>query len=243
MPYAEIITLPYPLLLHPKTRHLLGIDLKGHVVIVDEAHNLGDAIAGLFSLEVTHNQCLKSLEQLKFYLEKFGKLLRIDNKVMIQRLVLVIKRLSQFLQTSKQDNQEISISTIMTEGGLDQINLNPIIEYMWKSKLAEKVDGYVKFKNDSVPEEQRSKLGRPVLSLIHNFLVTMMNPSKEGRFFVKVDSGQVRLVYLLLDQSDVFRSVIDDARAVILAGGTMSPVDITKLISRWRTWLLIYFHM
>jgi len=35
----QLVTLPYNLLLHKTSREALGIDLKNHVVIVDEAHS------------------------------------------------------------------------------------------------------------------------------------------------------------------------------------------------------------
>ena len=35
----QLVTLPYNLLLHKTSREVLGIDLRGHVIIVDEAHS------------------------------------------------------------------------------------------------------------------------------------------------------------------------------------------------------------
>ncbi|EOO03167.1 putative dna repair helicase protein [Phaeoacremonium minimum UCRPA7] len=47
IPGAEIITLPYPLLLQKSARDALGIKLEGNVVIIDEAHNIMDAVANV----------------------------------------------------------------------------------------------------------------------------------------------------------------------------------------------------
>jgi Rad3-related DNA helicase len=52
----QIVTLPYPLLLQRSAREALGLSLKNHVVIIDEAHNLMDAIAGIYSVSVTLDQ-------------------------------------------------------------------------------------------------------------------------------------------------------------------------------------------
>src|SRR5581483_1132032 len=41
---AEIVVLPYNILLHKQTRLSFGIDLKESVVIIDEAHNLCETI-------------------------------------------------------------------------------------------------------------------------------------------------------------------------------------------------------
>ena len=48
----KIVTLPYPLLLQKSAREALGLSLKNHVVIIDEAHNLMDAIAGIHSQSI-----------------------------------------------------------------------------------------------------------------------------------------------------------------------------------------------
>jgi hypothetical protein len=53
LPGAQLVGLPYAMLLHERTRQSLGIDLKGHVVIVDEAHNLVDALAALHSVTLS----------------------------------------------------------------------------------------------------------------------------------------------------------------------------------------------
>ena len=61
---------------------------------------------------------------------------------------------------------------------------------------------------------------------IQSFFNVLTNPAREGRFFYTTTSNaqDTKLKYLLLDPSEHFREVVEDARAVILAGGTMSPV-------------------
>ncbi len=40
LPMSEVVTMPYSMLVQESTRDSIGIDLKGNVVIIDEAHNL-----------------------------------------------------------------------------------------------------------------------------------------------------------------------------------------------------------
>lgn len=44
------------MLLHKATRESLGVDLKGNIVVIDEAHNLVDAINEMYSTQLTLNQ-------------------------------------------------------------------------------------------------------------------------------------------------------------------------------------------
>ena len=53
---AQLVVLPYNLLLHKSTREACGIKLNGNVVIIDEAHNLIDTISSVYSVEITGSQ-------------------------------------------------------------------------------------------------------------------------------------------------------------------------------------------
>jgi len=95
---AEIVTLPYPLLLQKSAREALGLSLKGHVVIIDEAHNLMDAIAGIEGVEVSLKQLKRARSQLGVYFQKFRNRLKGKNRVYIAQVVRVIDSLSSYLE-------------------------------------------------------------------------------------------------------------------------------------------------
>lgn len=44
------------MLLHKDTRESLGIELQGNIVILDEAHNIIDAINNMYSVELNQIQ-------------------------------------------------------------------------------------------------------------------------------------------------------------------------------------------
>lgn len=57
---AQLIVVPYQILIHNATRKASGIKLKDSVVIIDEAHNLVDTIGNIHSVEVgTQNFLIK----------------------------------------------------------------------------------------------------------------------------------------------------------------------------------------
>ena len=57
----QVVALPYNTLLHRQTREACGIRLAGHVVIVDEAHNLADTISSVHSRAITGQQVRATL--------------------------------------------------------------------------------------------------------------------------------------------------------------------------------------
>jgi chromosome transmission fidelity protein 1 len=118
---AEIVTLPYPLLLQKSAREALGISLKGHVVIIDEAHNLMDAISGIHGVEVSLRQLKRARAQLGVYLQKFRNKLKGKNRVYIAQVVRVIDSLSGYLEgrlilpVSVQLNYQEEVAHILAE--------------------------------------------------------------------------------------------------------------------------------
>ena len=95
---AEIVTLPYPLLLQKSAREALGLSLRGHVVIIDEAHNLMDAISGIHSVQISLKQLRGARAQLGVYLQRFRNRLKGKNRVYIAQVIRVIDSLKGYLE-------------------------------------------------------------------------------------------------------------------------------------------------
>jgi chromosome transmission fidelity protein 1 len=262
---AEIVTLPYPLLLQKSAREALGLCLKGHVVIIDEAHNLMDAIAGIEGVEVNLKQLKRARTQLAVYLQKFRNRLKGMNRVYVAQVVRVIDSLAGYLEgrlalpvsgTSPICEQRANGQKQIADGivdekellsgkGVDQINLFKLIKYLQESKLARKVESYAVHAPSSSttnPTSESSKSvsssqqesSTPVLHHVSSLLSALTHPSKEGRLFftkepststISPETQNITLKFLLLDPSTSFQTIVTEARAVILAGGTMSPMS------------------
>ncbi|KAK4548814.1 hypothetical protein LTR36_008587 [Oleoguttula mirabilis] len=231
---AEMVTLPYPLLLQKSARDALGISLKGHVVVIDEAHNLMNAIEGIYSTQISETQLKLARASLIMYLQKFRNRLKGSNRVYVTQVVRIVDSLLLFtssLGAAAGPSGTLEPSQLLTGKAVDQVNLSKLVRYLNDSKLARKVEGYA----STVPAAQngvgetartaRTTSEVPTLTHVQNFLVTLMNPSAEGRFFWSKEDKTTTVQYMLLDPSEHFRDIVQDARAVILAGGTMSPMD------------------
>ncbi|EKD18760.1 putative ATP-dependent RNA helicase chl1 [Drepanopeziza brunnea f. sp. 'multigermtubi' MB_m1] len=249
---AEIVTLPYPLLLQKSAREALGISLKGHVVIIDEAHNLMDAISGIHGVEVSLRQLKRGRAQLGVYLQKFRNRLKGKNRVYIAQVVRVIDSLTGYLESRlalhvsetplylsfRADLEEksdgiVSDKELLSGKGVDQINLFKLVHYLQESKLARKVESYALYtETDTSTTAKTSEQSKstPVLHQISSLLLALTHPSKEGRLFYALSPNPaspdlINLKFLLLDPAPHFQAIVSEARAVILAGGTMSPMS------------------
>ena len=210
------------------------------MIIIDEAHNLMDTISNIHSITVTQDQLKLCRSQLGVYLHKFRYRLKGKNRVYVAQVVRLIDSLSGCLETwmtEKQSAEEIvNVGHLMAGKGVDQINLYKLMRYLQESKLARKVEGYTTHAEEQeTKEKSRTKVEAhvstmPVLTHVQSFLQTLTNPSAEGRFFYEKDEkSQLSLKYMLLDPTHHFKEIVEDARAVILAGGTMSPVRLPHL--------------
>lgn len=252
-----MISLPYPLLLQQTARDALDLSLKGHIVIVDEAHNLMDTITNLHSVSISLGQLKQCRSALGTYVQRFRNRLKGQNRVYLAQLVRLLDSIIIFVETrTTTDGKEdglVTIADLLKGKGVDQINLHKLMTYIQRSKLAYKVQGYLLHeahsrsttkKGDQHSASRDSPSSTPVLMHIQSFLQVLGNPSPEGRFFYeKTQSGDMLLKYTLLDPTYHFRAIVDEARAVILAGGTMAPMEdyMTHLFSyvppeRITTW-------
>lgn len=224
------MTLPYPLLLQRAARESLDLSLKDHVVIIDEAHNLVNAIAGIYSASVTLTQLKLARAQLGVYLQKFRNKVKGKNRVYLAQIIRIIDSMTVILEaqvSSKASSTTTTAPELLAHKGADQIDLYKVSTYLRESRLARKVDGYVEFAAKSNEDNNRT-VTMPVLCHIEGFLLALCSPSTEGKFFFeKTDDGEMKLSFLLLDPAFHFKDIVEQARSVILIGGTMSPVSVT----------------
>ncbi|KAF9887134.1 ATP-dependent DNA helicase chl1 [Aspergillus nanangensis] len=147
----------------------------------------------------------------------------IKHTEVIRLISSIADHLHQIRASGQASEGSVEPSDIMSGKGVDQINPYKLCQYLQESKLARKVDGYVEFSGGEA-DRANAKPTTPVLFHIQSFLLPLMNLSAEGRLFYVKSPEDVQLKYMLLDPTNHFREIVEDARAVILAGGTMSPM-------------------
>lgn len=199
-----------------------------------------NAIAGIYSVSVTLEQVQQARLQLTVYLHKFRNKLKGKNRIYVAQTVRILDAMIGYLTAIDTDtkamNGVVDMHSIMSGNGLDRINVFKLNAYLQESRLARKVDGYTaysKIQGNVVNHggakgisEMEPRHDVPVLMHMQAFLLSLTNPSAEGRFFYsKEDSPGVSLKYMLLDPTFHFKDIVEEARAVVLAGGTMSPMS------------------
>ncbi|XP_065058183.1 ATP-dependent DNA helicase DDX11-like [Rhopilema esculentum] len=247
VPQAQLVVLPYNTLLHKATRDAIGIKLKNSVVIVDEAHNLIDTINSLHSIEVSGLHISTSRDQLSQYLTRYRSRLKSRNLLHINQLLLIMDLLMKFLGVAagskshypengkKGEQKEASLYTIndfVFSTNIDNLNLFKIRRYCEKSLISKKLNGFVDKYSTSVGcmENELEATRTSQFYHIEAFLDALTNANKDGRILVVRNEllSQSKLKFLLLNPAVHFADITKEARAVIIAGGTMQPVSEFK---------------
>lgn len=248
IPASEIVTLPYPLLLQKSARDALGIKLEGNVVIIDEAHNIMDAVSGVNSAAIKLSELKRAKQMLAVYVRKFGKRLKGENRVNVGKVGRVIEGLREWLETAMQgkvgsplviyilplntntsqsDQGIVDTNALLRHKSIDQINMFKLVQYIQSSKLAYKIESYITHIEQDPSAPTPTRASTPVLHTLLSFLLALTNLSFEGRIFYQKEASpaDIQLSYLLLSPTHAFSSIASSARAVVLAGGTMSPFE------------------
>ncbi|XP_058660429.1 ATP-dependent DNA helicase DDX11 [Ammospiza caudacuta] len=274
IPAAQLVVLPYQMLLHEPTRNAAGIKLKDQVVIIDEAHNLIDTITCIHSAEVSGSQLCCAHSQLSQYMERYRKRLKAKNLMYIKQILYLLEQFVAVLGGNVNQNpgcQAVSqtgtvlksINDFLFQSQIDNINLFKVQRYCEKSLISRKLFGFVERyggpasavktnkENQKVAglqdflltlqqgsdkegtpqsppmeaEHEQLRAASPLMQ-IEGFLSALTNANQDGRVILNKQGtvAQSSLKFLLLNPAVHFAKVVEECRAVIIAGGTMQPV-------------------
>lgn len=106
IPYSQLILVPYNSILHKNTRVSSGINLKGNVLIIDEAHNLLEAIEKMHSVVITGKNLLHCYNQLCQYQKRFQNLFSAKNVLSLSQLNFCLRKLLTILGATTKSNPD-----------------------------------------------------------------------------------------------------------------------------------------
>ncbi|XP_058061809.1 ATP-dependent DNA helicase DDX11 [Anopheles bellator] len=181
-PDAQMLMVPYQLILHRRTRQQSGIDLRDSVLIIDEAHNLLDTIAAIHSQELSRGQLQQVKMQLAAYKARYFARFTTKNLLRINQLIFMATRLEKMLSCdsksteasqattsgSARSSRMIATHDLLLDSDIFNLDLVDILSFCERSRLAQKVHGYAQsappaqlLAHASGPLAGRPKVGGP----------------------------------------------------------------------------------
>ncbi|WVZ97073.1 hypothetical protein U9M48_042634 [Paspalum notatum var. saurae] len=241
---ADLVVLPYQSLLLKSARESLGLNLKNSVVIIDEAHNLADSLTNMYNSKITSSQLKVVLSLLDAYLDRFHNVLGAGNRRYIQTLTVLTRSFLRVLINNQDGSSTLSSMTInqfLFSLDIDNINILKLCQYVKESNIIHKVSGYANKLSGIQNGVNQIDLqlydeGNSVacFQALLDFLHSLLSSNDEGRVIVakqklngKPDEAYFKFVMLCAEK--IFSVVTRDAYAVILAGGTLQPIEETRL--------------
>uniref|UniRef100_A0A3Q2W0Q9 DEAD/H (Asp-Glu-Ala-Asp/His) box helicase 11 n=1 Tax=Haplochromis burtoni TaxID=8153 RepID=A0A3Q2W0Q9_HAPBU len=147
IPPAQLVVLPYQMVLHEATRRAAGVQLKGQVLIIDEAHNLSDTLSCIHSAELSGAQLCRAHSQLSQYADRYKSRLKAKNLMYIKQILFVIEGLVRVLGGEHKSGffvllgtEMLTINNFLFKAQIDNINLFKVLQrYFEKSMISRKV--------------------------------------------------------------------------------------------------------
>jgi chromosome transmission fidelity protein 1 len=193
------VLLPYPSLLTPQIRRGLDLSLRDSLVILDEAHNLPEAINAYNSFsDISISKIDQFISNLKNYLAKYLAKMNPKNSTKIQQIVSFLTNFSLFC--SQSTGSEFTFIDLIKKfsslGNFDFLELSAFSEeYRLTLKCAQ---------NDF-----------PLASILSSLHL------KHGTFLKTLPENNIS--FLSFDPSEALDEILMNTKRIVFAGGTLSP--------------------
>lgn len=257
LPHVELVTMPYSMLVHAATRDALGIAelLTDAVVVIDEAHNLLDAVANAHSCQITKRNIGDALAQLKRYQEKYRTRLSETNLRQIKILRVALRALMRFIarktaaagpgsaqsaaktgatsaSVSASASSALSVNAFLLDAGIDDLNIVQLEAYVRESQLDNKLRGFVErgHKKDAAKGGTVQVAASAQSGAIGKGRRSARAGGAAGAAAAAPTASPLRSIMTFLSS---LRAKNDDARVLILPGdddGTAVPNPALKFV-------------
>ncbi|KAK4765276.1 hypothetical protein SAY86_026366 [Trapa natans] len=230
--------------------------------LADSLISMYDSKITLSQLEDVHFHLEKYLERFHNLLGH-GNRRHIQTLLVItQGFIRTLKEDCKDTASCHEDVKKFSDEKLMTDSSMaiydflfalniDNINFLKLLNYIKESNVIHKVSGYGSklstqqtdstFSNNQAANEDGSTLSS--FRKLSDMLLSLTYKNGDGRIIISrsrtTPSGQVGgyIKYVMLTGEKIFSEIADEAHAVILAGGTLQPVEETR--ERLFPWLPI----
>ncbi|KAJ1832770.1 ATP-dependent DNA helicase chl1 [Coemansia sp. RSA 2711] len=260
---AHVVALPYNMLLSQSARAAMGISLRGSVVVVDEAHNLVDTILGVHSAVLDARTVDVLLDLVQRYFSRYWQRMRGSNVVYVRMTLALLRALRKYMQAAAAGTRVKRVGEFLQDARADHINVFKVDRYLRESRIGRKLNMFAERAGDAAKRtdhaakrtdhaakradhatEPAAHAAEPAVApatavaALEAFIECVGRPDRTGaRIVERQGTHGTELAYVLLDASDAFAALRLEARAVVLAGGTMAPTAdvVAQLLPRPRS--------
>jgi chromosome transmission fidelity protein 1 len=217
IPLAEVIIAPYTLALNKKNRDSIGLDLKNTILIIDEAHNIIEAMIDCYSASLTKAQAESSLIGITEYHQRFGAKIGARSSMYFEQILNLLRSILSFMESNCSNLKKtgsIGVGEFLIETKLERIDFYKIYAFADEIELSRKVI--------ALSEKSGNRACISSFPIFLEFLRALCDDISFGKILINANE-EAGIKYLLLNPTKKFEELVSEARCVILAGGTMEP--------------------
>lgn len=210
---AEVILAPYTSVLNSRNRESVGLDLTDCVLIIDEAHNIIEAMIDCHSAQINRAQAEGALLAIDSYYQRFSKKVGANASLNFQHLILLLRSLINFMQMHKKP-MSIDIGSFLIESKLQKMEFFKLLTFCEEFELGRKV----------ITQSEKSGNKGSIVNIgaFIDFLRVLCDDISVGKILVN-HNEESNLRYYLLNPRQKFVELANLTRCLVLAGGTMEP--------------------
>ena len=219
---SDVLLIPYSSILSESMRSSLSIDVSGNIVVIDEAHNILDALCSSQSARL-ENSLLESInEHVTSYTRTYMSVLAPRNLVSMKKLGFLVKRLLAWMMTTEADSL-CTVPAFFCDSRLDASDINGTMLYLDSTDFMRKIRGFV--------EGSENMKNSGAIYSLHGLLQRIQTASDWDRISLRVLNASREINYVVINSDNQFAELVKRSHAVVLAGGTMKPVNEYKTIA------------
>lgn len=250
---AQVVTMPYSMLVSKETRAAAGISIRNQIVIIDEAHNLYDSICSSHGHSISFTQLESVVQCLHAYEARFRKRLGYGTLRYVRATRIVCESFLSVLTAELRRRRPGSAAA----GSQPAHTLWKMQDFLRETQMTEAVDIFKvnRFLCDSeLIRKLYSVLGDGQRNFAYQFrafvnATTTLADDALCRVLIEAapsdgaadggHSGSMKVV--LLDPASPFSDILAEARSVVCVGGTMKPIEeFTRYLYRTQPDLRVF---
>ena len=253
---AEVVVVPYNTLLSPQARQSVGLSIKNALIVIDEAHNIPETLRNISSCQLSLPVAEAALSQLLAYTRKYSGRLAGRNVFYLGQIKRILSTMIKYLKRppttsrnasddseDKQRKEMMAAVDLMFTLKLDNVNLFTILRYIEKSRLSQKLLGFINHTASVAEISQEDGGGTPSnemtdflskhvssMSIFETFIQRLTGTSREGKIIVEWPSEELLIGvqnatfrFVQIHSGSQLEDLVQEAHAIVLAGGTLRP--------------------
>ncbi|MES1918448.1 DEAD H (Asp-Glu-Ala-Asp His) box helicase 11 [Bonamia ostreae] len=115
------------------------MSIENSVVVIDEAHNLIEALFQMYSQTVAQNDFSKFAENLNLYKNKYKNRFSRQNLQKLEKMENFLTNLGHFLENFEDFTKIFSVVEFERLSKIEDFNLNPLIQYFEENNISKKM--------------------------------------------------------------------------------------------------------